>query len=374
MVKKSLLALGLCIVSLSFFPAFAQNNSDETYQQVLIPREVYVGDLGRIEYSFRSPVDFFALASDDDISGDVLTFDVESYVFASVADKCSVQKAVLIRNGLAYNMVVDIIPWKPGVIDFPKFDLTKLCCSTKGEVSGYSDDTAFYVDFAPINIASIVTRLGVTTISPPESPMLLPGTSYVVWFVIVFVILLFFGLGIAIVKFRQIIGFFGRIRSRFGFYKNAFSTKRKLRRLLKKKKLTDVDFSVSWQAIMKSYLEYRFRIPFASVTSNRIYQKISNAVGDMLNEAQDNAIEYIVTSFIRTDYIKFANGSIDSRLLPLEEHEAVLVEGERKKIVEMSESAISSLEELNDNNKKERVITKKLHQLKEEIIKEEMDV
>lgn len=373
-MKKSLFALGLCIASLLSFPVFSQNNSDETYQQVLIPREVYVGDLGRIEYSFRSPVDFFALASEDVIVGDVLTFDVESSVFASVSDKCSVQKAVLIRNGLAYNMIVDIIPWKPGIIDFPKFDLTRLCYSTKGEVSKYSDDTAFYVDLAPINIASIVSRLGVTTISPPESPMLLPGTNYVLWFVIVLLILLFFGFGVAIVKFRQIIGFFSRIRSRFGFYKNAFSTKRKIRRLLRRKKFSDVDFSVTWQAIMKSYLEYRFRIPFASVTSNRIYQKISHAVGDMLTDAQDNAIEYIVNIFIRTDYIKFANGSIDSRLLPLEEHEAVLLDGERKKIVEMSESAIIRLEELSDNDGIEKLRSKKFIKINTKNIKEEKNV
>lgn len=346
MVKKNIMVMGLCLFMATLVPAFSQNNSDESYTQVLIPREVYVGDTGRIEYSFRSPVDLFALASEKRINGDILTFDVNSPVFAAVSDRCTVQKAILIRNGLSYNLVIDLIPWKPGIIDFPQVDLTQLCNS--GAVKEEeSEQAAFYVDIAPINIASIVSRLGVTSISPPQSPILLPGTNYVVWCFSILGVLIFFGIGICIVKFRQIAGFFYKLKTRIGLFRNSFSTKRKIRRLLKRK-LSDVEFSNAWQMLMKNYLEYRFHVPFASVTSRRISSVISRAVGDMLNEAQENAIEYIVTIFVRTDYIKFANGSIDSRLLPLEEHEAVFAQDEKKKIVEMSESAINRLEILND--------------------------
>ena len=48
----------------SLFSAVSQSaNSDlDSISQVMVPRDVFIGDSGQIQYSFRSPVDLFAIA------------------------------------------------------------------------------------------------------------------------------------------------------------------------------------------------------------------------------------------------------------------------------------------------------------------------
>ena len=56
----------LCFVfSLCFFIQFlvAQNPNENTAAfgtQVMVPRDVFIGDSGQIQYSFRTPIDFFS--------------------------------------------------------------------------------------------------------------------------------------------------------------------------------------------------------------------------------------------------------------------------------------------------------------------------
>ena len=58
----------------------------------------------------------------------------------------------------------------------------------------------------------------------------------------------------------------------------------------------------------------------------------------------EEALISLVQLFKRTDYIKFARGSIDSRLLPASEHETVLGKYERKSIVKSTDSLIQKIE------------------------------
>ena len=52
----------------------------------------------------------------------------------------------------------------------------------------------------------------------------------------------------------------------------------------------------------------------------------------------------LVSLFTRTDYIVFAQGSIDSRLDPPQEHVAAFADGERKEIVMITSKCIDGLE------------------------------
>ena len=47
---------------------------------------------------------------------------------------------------------------------------------------------------------------------------------------------------------------------------------------------------------------------------------------------------------MRTDYIRFASGSIDSKLLPAETHQALFVENEKKSMVAETYKIIDLLE------------------------------
>ncbi len=340
MKKLSILLAAFC-----FTAAFtaAQEASENLIQQILIPREVYVGDSARIEYSFRSPVDFFSLALSSQISGDTLTIDTNQEPFNSVADKCTITQALLIRNGLAYSFIIDLIPWKPGDIDFPEFDLAAVCVYNNPGVAFDSRHVVYSLDLESIKIASITERLGVTNMQSPEKPVLLPGTTYVLWTFSTLSVLILVFLLVVLIRFKKIKAWFFNVRERHRFRRNSHSTRRRFRQLLKSN-LPDPEFAAQWQETMKHYLDYRFRNSFGSITSKKIAEKVKEVAGDKLTPGQLTSVEYLTNIFVRTDYIRFAQNSIDSKLLPVEEHSANFMAGERKSICEIGESAVTRLE------------------------------
>lgn len=114
----------LCFVfSLCFFIQFlvAQNPNENTAAfgtQVMVPRDVFIGDSGQIQYSFRTPIDFFSFADPSMIKDEVLSLNISSSDFLENPDDCLVTKSVLVRNGVNYNLCITIIPWKTGTIKF----------------------------------------------------------------------------------------------------------------------------------------------------------------------------------------------------------------------------------------------------------------
>ena len=149
--------------------------------------------------------------------------------------------------------------------------------------------------------------------------------------------------GIVIARFSLIAKKLIELKENIGFSRNVVLTKRKLY-ALKKKNYSDIEFACAWQQIMRNYLEYRFGNSFASVTASSFVSVISNMTGDMLNMEQENAVFSLQGVFRRTDYIRYAGGSIDSEQLPAEEHRAMFMQGERERIIELSVSDIEGLE------------------------------
>lgn len=337
---------------------FAQEASENLVQQVLIPREVYVGDAARIEYSFRSPVDFFSLALPEQITDDVLTIDSQQDAFVSVSDKCTITQILLIRNGLSYNFIIDFIPWKPGTIDFPEFDLASVCVYNNPTAAFDGRHNVYSLDLTPVQIASITEYLNVSNIQSPEKPALLPGTTYILSAFIFVSILLFIFILIFLIRFKKIKAWFINKRERRKYRRNSHATKRRFKQLLKSN-MADADFAAAWQETMKNYLAYRFRSHFASVTSKKILEHIKEISGDKLTAGQITSLEYLTNIFIRTDYIRYAQNSIESKLLPVEEHSASFLVGEKKSICEIGESAVTRLEVNHMTEAEEEEVVKK---------------
>src|SRR5574344_1273824 len=75
-------------------------------EQVLAPKEVFVGDTAQINYTFRSAVDFFALADSKSIAGDKLSLSVSQTPFTELGGQCTVSSAELLREDLTYTLVI----------------------------------------------------------------------------------------------------------------------------------------------------------------------------------------------------------------------------------------------------------------------------
>ncbi|WP_407398041.1 hypothetical protein [Treponema sp.] len=341
-MKKLILAL---LLSVSFFSGFAQSageEEDDSTLQVMVPRDVFIGDSGQIQYSFRSPVDFFAF-TETVASNETMEIDLKAEDFLEDPLSCLVTKTTLSRTGINYNLCITFVPWKTGIIKFRKFNLEEICVEGKENISA-----DFNIELSPVLILSLAEKLGTTTLRPPKAPEVLPYTNYYLWFFLVLAVIVFSLLCTAIIRLPDIIRKWKEIKTRIGFYKNAVKTKRHLNMLLRKK-ITDADFSEQWQMILREYLEYRFKTPFASVTGKNIEFKIMTVTGGMMGDRQERAVEDLTADFVRTNYIRFASGSIDSKRLPVEEHQAGFMKGEKKSLILSTHKIIDAFEKEDSN-------------------------
>ncbi|MCR5219073.1 hypothetical protein [Treponema sp.] len=301
--------------------------------QTLTPKSIYVGDEVQLQLSFDSQVDLFALPGVQVTNLDLVILDTSLPEFDSVKNDCTINSAILTRKGITYSVIIHFVPWKTGRIRFPKVDLVDLCRGSEylklhPEAREMED---FVVTFDSVKVNSLSSELNITSLRQPFAPLSLPGTNYMVWAIVVGIFLLMMLTALFLVKLPRIIGRIHLIHKNLSFAKNIFLTRIRFFILLHKK-ITDAEFAAAWQKIMRHYFTKRFRISFISVTSSSIAQTVLRCISSA-DEKKARASSLVAEIFLRTDYIRFASGSIDSRLFPAEEHEASFLPGETKKII-----------------------------------------
>jgi len=334
-IKHLLIGLILLVVN-PFFSVIAQEAINaENIRQVLVPKEVFIGDKAQIQYSFISQIDFFAKVNPSIIRNDTLTFDPSIITFEGSQDKCTITDFQLFRNGASYTLVISFIPWNPGPIDFLEFDLNKICVDTNdlSEEVDIESTVPFIIDLERINVASIVNKMGIDKVQPAIQPQLLPGTQYIIWLFLILFILVIFLIIFVLVKFTVLLANWKIVSERIYQYKNAAKTKIRLRKLIKKN-YSDEEFANEWQKIVRAYINKKYDYSFDSIPAGRLYSAIQKITYGMYDGKAATNVEEMCAMFTRCDYIKFAAGSIDSRLLPIEDHAAMFTEEERKGLVQ----------------------------------------
>ncbi len=312
----------------------------EEVQQLIVPPELYVGDVGQLRYSFNTPIDFFALADSSYIKDDILYLNTDSSAFVSASGQYEVKEASLQRYGVTYTLLITFVAWQPGYINIPPFDLYEYCTYN----SELDIKEPFTINLEPIFISSITEKTKDFALRPPVPPLLLPESKYFVLILGVIFFLILFALCWILIRFHFVIANILALKDKIGFMRNEGRTKKLLKSLLVKK-YDDKDFASSWQQIMRSYLNNRFHTSFISVTSNNIFNYINSLTNGLLDNKAEEAAITLSSLFIRTDYIIFAYGSIDSLLLPAEEHRASFTLDERKEIVQKSIDCIYLFED-----------------------------
>lgn len=343
-MKKFLFAV-LCFVF--SFSAAAQND----IKQILIPRDVFIGDSGQIQFSFYSAIDFFKDAEKSRIKDGRLSIESEKISRHLVdGEICKIQEVILEKSGNGnYTLLISLIPWKTEEIKFKEFDLYELCENQPEASEKKINQVPFLIRLRPVKILSLIDKLNEHNLRPAKSPVTLPGTNYFLWGFSILGILFISGIFVVVIKFPQISSKYRKIVARNKFKKNARDTCRRLKIILRKN-LNDKDFAHEVQITVRKYLEFRFNTSFASVTVNRMFSKIQEVTGNMMSEGAEEAAEAIVSTFVRTNYIRFASGSIDSKRLPAEEYQASFLSGERTKMVITLRKAINRLEKGGEEN------------------------
>lgn len=322
-----------------FGQTFSENISDNASElsQSLLPLEVFVGDEAELRYSFRSAVDFFPNA--DLVMEEKI--DVAKFPFRNLYDSLTIKSAFFSRNDMEYVISLRIVPWRPGVIEFPPFDLFSILnLSDKDK----NKNISYSILFDPIEIKSIVEKTNLREMQPPSPPFIIPGTTYVIFAIVLAAVLLFALFLRALIKFGDIRRWFNHMKIMRAYRRNSAVAIKKIKKLLKNKKAGDIEFCASLQNITRTYLAFRFDYPFESASARGVrdaFQKI--CIGE-IPPAIENSVEDLTSMFIRTDYIRYAHDSIESQLYPPAEHQAKLAANERKSLTDMTLKAINLFE------------------------------
>ncbi len=139
---------------------------------VLIPREVYVGDTA--EFSFKTTA--FASAVKE---GAALILPEGDF---PVTPDLTIESIVIAKASGETDVTVRFVPWTAGIIKIPSIVVGKEIAVPP-----------------PMRISSIIEKTGHKSLEPPRSPLLVPGTTFIVYAIIALAIV-----AIAIIAFAGV--------------------------------------------------------------------------------------------------------------------------------------------------------------------------
>jgi len=278
-MKKSIFCIFFLFV---FFTGFSQTLMNETL--TVLPKDVYIGDIIEIRYSFTTNINLT-----DNLTVDIQLPETSDYDILSMK---------LIGNDGSYQFVISCIPWKVGSLDLPKIDLSEYSQSLT---------TSFAIDIPSITVQSIVKKTGTNEIRPVASPLLIPGTTWLIY-IFIFLIIIFLSLTIyLLIHTKKVISFWNNyIQNRIS-KKNLKKTVKQIKKLNKKSaKYDDSNFAKQLSMITRQFLSTRFKHNFNSVVSSKIWFEINNIFQDTLPDFIEDKV-FVVSSILeRCDYIRFS--------------------------------------------------------------------
>ena len=143
---------------------------------MLIPREVFIGDTAELSFSsgsFSSVLEdgtLFALPSED----------------LPKSDDVEVKSILVSQRGSTAAVTVRFVPWASGVVRLPSFKLKGVAVTPP-----------------VVRIGSLLEKTGKTTIEPPRSPLLVPGTTWMLYGLIAAILVATIAGAVAAVKLAR---------------------------------------------------------------------------------------------------------------------------------------------------------------------------
>ena len=276
-------------------------------QQILLPKKVYIGDTAELRCNFNTPNPVLKelvsgggaelpLVSQTELSS--ADFPDQS-IFATPHKDYEIQRIILTPAGVDYyQLTITFVPWKTGDLLLPPLEI---------------EGSDLILELKPVQIVSLISTdsANATTLHDSAAPLLLPGTAYKLYgslaaFIIVLIVLIRL-----IVKRKSLLFYFNQKRLLRKYKKN----KKQTLKLLKKLEAAAADSETSAQAsvtaqelqkILRNYLEVRFDYPFTRCVTSELNRGWQAATDGLLSDSKNEAFGDIVSSFIRTDYIRYS--------------------------------------------------------------------
>lgn len=273
--------------------------------QILIPKTVFVGEKVQLQYVFEN--ESLNLSNDGNFS-----YETAKTIFAPYEKFLTIEDASLTHNGATHSLYLTFYVWEQGRIQFSPFKI------------GPAE-----ILLEPIEVKSIVSEVGADGLKPFMSPLLIPGTTWMIYLGAVLGLVFLIGLVVVLKKINAVNAFFEKFFTRLFYRQNSKKTMRLLKKLSKFQG-GDKDFCCSLQSIVRKFVEKRFKSNFSAVVSREIYAFFEGILGGSFSPRQFETIEEIIELFNRLDFVRF--GGAGAGVLDLGEREKLILKG--LKIVE----------------------------------------
>jgi hypothetical protein len=253
----------------------------ENTEVTLMPPLIYVGDIAELSYDFKTDAAVTECTED----AALLSTDEVSVLTASISIRSLGNNFTGSKNRITVKL--QIIPWQSGTLSVKKIPagFFKNCPELEA------------IEIPPFTVQSILEQTGETKLRPMQAPLVVPGTTYVVYSVLVFIVALLAALVIFAFKFEKVKDFFA------SFFLSHFHSKNfrvhmkqinKIRRTLEDG--DDKFFAQRVQHVFRSYLSGKYEKKFFAMTSKEI---LENA------DLRETQVEF--SGFLRkTDAVRFA--------------------------------------------------------------------
>lgn len=317
-MRKVFLAAVVCLLLPFLCP------SEET-SFTLIPVEFFAGDEVRALYSFISN-DAFLVSLTEKSS---YSFSAEN-LFTSAGFDCDCTGVQVSRNTSttqtnSYTITITFFPFKPGKIDLPPFDLAQLIVMSVQSEKKLTSYSSIHIDLPPFDVLPILSRYPSDSLRPPKGPVIIPGTTYVLYGLAALLVVI---IGLALYAGLK----FEKIRTKISsLYHNLFisvnlrQSFRSLRRLQKKESdMSPSEFAQAITTIIRSFLERRFYLPFSCACTDELQLLFNERFKDVYTEEQHDAVHRLYELFLRCDFIRFSCVQKDTHTLSTDERKRLL--------------------------------------------------
>lgn len=324
MMKKTLLT-GLFCLFLSFLRAA------DGVSFSLVPKEFFTGDEVTALYTFTSNDASLAFLTE---KGPFVFSSPR--LFSSAGYDCLCSKMLLTGSSLSasqntYVLSITFYPYAPGSIDIPPFDLGELLSSFLEADSSHTVTASIqsfspiHIDIPPFTVTPILSKYPSESLRPLKGPLIIPGTTYVLYG-IASLLILFAGFIIFICVHVEKIR--TRISSLYHSLSMSVHVKRSLREVRKLQKkgmnIAPQEFAQRIMQILRTFLEKRYFMPFSCTCTEEItalfYDKFQNA----WTPGQQDAVHSLYELFLRCDFIRFSNVQKDLHTLSTDERKRLL--------------------------------------------------
>ncbi len=316
-----------CLATIALYLILSFVCSSEEISFSLVPKEFFVGDEVRAQYSFISNDAFLESLTE---KGQYTFFAKNLFSSAGFDCDCTSMQVSKLSSPLqhnSYTVTIVFYAYSTGIIDLPPFDLAELILMSLEMEQKPASYSSIHMDLPPFEVLSILSRYPSDSLRPPKGPVIIPGTTYVLYvFAVLLVIVIAFGVYI-VLKFekiqKKILAWYHMLFMSVNLKQSLYALKR-----LQKKvdEILPSEFAQTITIILRSFLEKRFYLPFSCACTNELHLLFNERFKDTYTDEQYDAIQNLYTLFLRCDFIRFSFSQTSSQILSSEERKKMLQE------------------------------------------------